>query len=623
LKARGEDAVWYAKLIKNFSPKEMDRLILEALPRQDADTRITLIKMITPGSRKSAAARLIPFLDPKEPELTIAILKLVCQNRLEVSRGMELEAYLTHTHPVVRGFAGACYFYRNPADHQERIDQWLENGDVKLRQSGVISAGLSNRHSYIDILLALLDRPENAPIIPDIIIALSRLGARELNTVVFSYLSHRDKATQMAALDALEINDEATLKKAIQLMGSPSDTLHEFAREKIKNAEYQNNRLLVESLGIPSTRTRRGLFELLEEQDIKELEVLFFAKESLDKSYGFLAMSQTLSGLPQTPMIKLTIEHLEEKKEVVLENVIRVLAIHDQTGRMQTAWRGIFSPDTRQRANAIELVSDILDRKTFNAMLPLLESPTTEVALNDGKKVAKIPKFEPDGRDAVAQLLESEDWVDVVMALGMVRENPGLAKIPDRITQQETTLNPIILKEAQMTSAKEKTRPEKVQTPDPAEGIQSPEISLGEKILLLREIDIFSGLSAAELAAIAGVTKELAYPEESTVIKQDSLGETVFLIIQGKVAVIMETKDGREEIIDHMEGGNAFGEMALIDNAPRSATIRTVTPCRFLILHKQEFKETAMEFPRIALQICSVLSQRIRHLHARVQNTEG
>ncbi|MCG8566751.1 MAG: cyclic nucleotide-binding protein, partial [Desulfobacterales bacterium] len=113
LKARGEDAVWYAKLIKNFSPKEMDRLILEALPQQDADTRITLIKMITPGSRKSAAARLIPFLDPREPELTIAILKLVCQNRLEVSRGMELEAYLTHTHPVVRGFAGACYFYRN------------------------------------------------------------------------------------------------------------------------------------------------------------------------------------------------------------------------------------------------------------------------------------------------------------------------------------------------------------------------------------------------------------------------------------------------------------------------------------------------------------------------------
>ena len=66
--------------------------------------------------------------------------------------------------------------------------------------------------------------------------------------------------------------------------------------------------------------------------------------------------------------------------------------------------------------------------------------------------------------------------------------------------------------------------------------------------------------------------------------------------------------------------GSFFGEMALIDDAPRSATIKTTEPSRFLILHKQEFKETAMEFPRISLQICSVLSQRIRFLHGKFQD---
>jgi len=59
--------------------------------------------------------------------------------------------------------------------------------------------------------------------------------------------------------------------------------------------------------------------------------------------------------------------------------------------------------------------------------------------------------------------------------------------------------------------------------------------------------------------------------------------------------------------------------MALIDDSPRSATIRTVEPCRFLILHKQEFKEIAMEFPRVTLQICSVLSQRIRDTQGKFQ----
>ena len=123
---------------------------------------------------------------------------------------------------------------------------------------------------------------------------------------------------------------------------------------------------------------------------------------------------------------------------------------------------------------------------------------------------------------------------------------------------------------------------------------------------MLKEIDIFSGLSAEELAAIATVTKELGYPGDKNVIRQGEMGETVFLIIDGKVAVIREQEDGSSIVLDQMESGAAFGEMALIDDAPRSATIKTLTPCRFLILHKQEFKETAMEFPRIALGICSV-----------------
>ena len=204
------------------------------------------------------------------------------------------------------------------------------------------------------------------PIIPDIIRALSRLKARELNTVIFSYLTYDRSDVRMAGLDALEINNDLSLKKAILLLGDNTDSIHEFAKEKIQTSEFQNSKLLVESLGMPSTRIRRGLFQLLEHLDIKEFEILMFAKKNLSKSYTYLAMEENLAHLPEGKMRDLASEHLLQKKDLVLENIIRVLAIHDQTGRMRTAWRGIFSPDTRQRANAIELLNDILDRKTFN-----------------------------------------------------------------------------------------------------------------------------------------------------------------------------------------------------------------------------------------------------------------
>ena len=98
------------------------------------------------------------------------------------------------------------------------------------------------------------------------------------------------------------------------------------------------------------------------------------------------------------------------------------------------------------------------------------------------------------------------------------------------------------------------------------------------------------------------------------------MGETVFLVIDGEVEVIKELMGGDEMVIAIIGEGDSFGEMALLENEPRSATIRTTKPSRFLIIQQQEFKETAMEYPGIALKICKVLSRRIRNLHSRVQD---
>jgi len=613
LSAKGKEAIWYASLLKNFSAQELDKNIFKTLKNQDDETKIALIKMISPETLKTESKKLLPILDPKKPEVTIAILKVINWQEFEAIKDVDIAPYINNSNPIVRGFAVACLYSRDP-DHYDRIiDKWLKSTNIDDRQSGIVSAGLSGKREYINYLLDMLSEHEIDPIIPDIIKALSRLKAKELNFTIFSYLSHYIKDVRMAALDALDINDDFSLKKAILLLGDPSDAIHEFTKTKIRDSEYQNNKLVVESLGLPSSRIRRGLFELLETLDIRKFDVLMFAKKSLNNSYTYLAMSENIRKLPKSKFRDLAIEHMKQKTELGLENIIRVLAIHDQTGRIKTAWRGIFSQDTRQRANAIELLSDVMDRKLLNAMLPLLESPSPAVALADGKKLAKIPQFNPTGKEVFSALLSSEDWVDVLMGVNLVYKDPYLLNQHDLVNELENTFNKNILKEVQMILKKNQEISKNPQK------IKSTLISLGEKILLLKEIEIFSDLSAAELAAISAITEELDYSSDQTVIKQNDVGETVFLIIEGDVDVIMEQPNGKEVIIAHISSGGAFGEMALIDDSPRSATIRTTAPSRFLTLHKQEFKETVMEYPRIALQICSVLSRRIRHLHHKIR----
>ncbi|WP_321491732.1 Npt1/Npt2 family nucleotide transporter [uncultured Desulfobacter sp.] len=612
LSARGTDAVWYAHLLKNLSPGTLDERILESLPHQDEPTQVALIKMLSHDFRTSAAPRLIKHLAPQRQQAAVAIFKLAWQQQMQPPKDFDFSAYVNSNNPVIRGFATAFKFSGDPEGCHLHIKKWLDSGNTDQRRSGIVCAGLSRNIIYADRLLAiLLEKPADIQtLVPDIIIAMSRLNVPRLNEVALNYLSHEDENIRLAALDALNINNDLTLKKAILMLGDVQEQISTLAREKINKAEYKNEKLLVQSLGLPGSKIRNGLFDLLEHLEVSKLDYMIFGRSQIAKCYACLAMAQNFSQLAPTPANNLAQTHLLEKKERILENTMRVLAIHDKTGQMKTAWQGFFSSDTRQRANAVELLNAMLDRKSFNAVLPLFESPSTQAALEQGKKIIQIPALDPGGRTGVTTLLTSPDWVDVVIGLNMIRQSPGIVDIRTLEAEIRQNSAPVIEKELDMLL---NARPEQNSVTD-----SNKDISLGEKILLLKEIDIFSGLSAEELAAIAAQTSEQNYGEKETVIRQGETGETVFLIIEGKVEVIKELENGRQIFLDHIDAGQAFGEMALIDDAPRSATIRTVFPCRFLILHKQEFKETALEFPRISLQICSVLSRRIRDLHKKL-----
>ncbi|MFP4000155.1 MAG: cyclic nucleotide-binding domain-containing protein [Desulfobacterales bacterium] len=125
-----------------------------------------------------------------------------------------------------------------------------------------------------------------------------------------------------------------------------------------------------------------------------------------------------------------------------------------------------------------------------------------------------------------------------------------------------------------------------------------------------------------ELAAIAAVTREVDYEEGHSVIAEGEPGDSVYLIIDGQVAVCKGRDTDHQIQLDTMGGGDYFGEMALFEDSERSATIRTLKSSRFLVLDKQEFNELVREYPGIALQICMTLSQRLRHLQSRVAEAE-
>jgi CRP-like cAMP-binding protein len=143
--------------------------------------------------------------------------------------------------------------------------------------------------------------------------------------------------------------------------------------------------------------------------------------------------------------------------------------------------------------------------------------------------------------------------------------------------------------------------------------------TISEKIMLLKGIELFESLSVGELAAIASVVEEIDYPVDEIIIKEGSAGDTLYLMIEGEVSVIKDLGEINEVEIDRMTDGEYFGEMALFEDMVRSVSIRTEKPSAFMVLYKQEFKEIVREYPQIALEICKVLSGRIRKLHQKIE----
>ncbi len=149
-------------------------------------------------------------------------------------------------------------------------------------------------------------------------------------------------------------------------------------------------------------------------------------------------------------------------------------------------------------------------------------------------------------------------------------------------------------------------------------------ITLPEKILYLKEITIFEGLTVGELAAVATVTEEERAQIGETVIKEGDAGSVMYLVLEGEVAVIKKLSEETDQEIElaRIKAGDYFGEMALFEDEPRSATIRCVTPSHFMTLNKIEFMEIVTEYPNIALHICKAFCKRLRELHVKINSCE-
>ena len=137
--------------------------------------------------------------------------------------------------------------------------------------------------------------------------------------------------------------------------------------------------------------------------------------------------------------------------------------------------------------------------------------------------------------------------------------------------------------------------------------------SLMERILLLREVALFAGLSPEDLKQIAEVTREQRFADGAIVCQQGEPGHELFLVVDGKLQVIKQT-GSEHKLIAVLGPGECVGEMAIFESLARYATVMASGEALTLVLDGEVFKSILHDRPDVALAVLRTMSRRLRNL---------
>ncbi len=137
---------------------------------------------------------------------------------------------------------------------------------------------------------------------------------------------------------------------------------------------------------------------------------------------------------------------------------------------------------------------------------------------------------------------------------------------------------------------------------------------------MLNQVSLFANLPQKSLDELEQLSVLRRYPKNTILFIEGDDSTHLYIVKKGKVSASVAGDDGREVILNYMGEGDYFGELALLDGQPRSATVRTVTACEVVAIARSSFQELLKTNPEFVTQVVAELTKRVRDLTDSVKD---
>ncbi len=138
-------------------------------------------------------------------------------------------------------------------------------------------------------------------------------------------------------------------------------------------------------------------------------------------------------------------------------------------------------------------------------------------------------------------------------------------------------------------------------------------MSLDQEVDVLRRIPLFANIDPAKLKLLAFASQRMTYKPGTALFRQGDLGDAAYIVIEGSADVVVGNGNGGELVVAEIARNQIVGEIAILCDVPRTATIRARDALTALKITKEVFLRLMRDFPDIGMEVLRTLAQRLEH----------
>jgi len=499
----------------------------------------------------------------------------------------EILNYLDDAEPTVRATSASLVIRSGDQRHLDRawkvLEEMVNHENTQMRTAALwVFPGLGERggETLLDhihdenprVRLLALDRLENSELgkgssVPFKVATLLSDPSDEVRRTIVRLVS-RSEDERVIPLLAQRLGDESYHVRELAIKG-----LVKWGMSSIREVQPY-----LASRSATSVDAAVAVLAQIEQPEVREM-VLGFVRDLVNQAHSTIVALAVLEDATEAGEDNLAVVAMHDFLHRVRGHVFHALRFLEDATVIRNIERCLSTSHRQARGDALEALSNLGDRQLTAGFVALFDDATFKEQMPFSLRWLGWDAA-PLWKDVVAGNLKSRDrWLRVCTLYTAKARGWAIGGLPEEETK---------------------------------------DFAVMKNLLFLKKVPLFGQMSLEQLEVISRIVSEISFFRGEVIFKESEIGDELYIIVEGKVAIFKNYRTQHELTLATLKETDYFGEMAVLDNEPRSATVVAVEDAKLLSISGARLRDIIQQKPEIAFEIFKVLSGRLRKADQRL-----